>query len=75
MMGFALLAVTALAQAGPSDLTTVDVAFKWFWTVIVFASIAWYAVLIFWLGTKGGIEIVRMIRVLKQHMREKEADQ
>ncbi len=46
--------------------------FKWFWTVIVFASIAWYAILLFWLGTKGGIEIARMIRVLKKQAAEKD---
>jgi hypothetical protein len=72
MMGLILLAQTILGQAGPADLTTVDIAFKWFWTAVVFASIVWYAILLFWLGTKGGIEIRRMIRVLKEHIQEKE---
>ena len=44
--------------------------FIWFWTVMIFASIAWYAVLLFYLGIKGGIEIKRMTRALnKRHER------
>ncbi len=72
MMPYIVLLSTFLAQAAPPELTTLDVVFKWFWTGIVFASIAWYAILLFWLGAKGGIEIFRMIRVLKQHIREQE---
>jgi hypothetical protein len=34
------------------------------WTVLVFASIAWYAFLLFYLGVKGATEIKRMIRAL-----------
>lgn len=67
MIGLILFVETVLAQAGPAELTAADTFFKWFWTAVVFASIAWYAFLLFWLGTKGGIEIFRMIRVLKEH--------
>ncbi len=35
-----------------------------FWTVMVFASIAWYGYLLFHVGIKGGRDIVRMIRIL-----------
>ncbi len=31
-----------------------------FWTVMVFASIAWYGFLIFYIGWKGGREIKAM---------------
>jgi hypothetical protein len=36
----------------------------WFWTAMVFASIAWYSYLLFHIGIKGGWEIFRMTRVL-----------
>jgi hypothetical protein len=36
----------------------------WFWTAMVFASIAWYSYLLFHIGIRGGWEIVRMTRVL-----------
>jgi len=42
----------------------IDTFFIAFWTLMVFASIAWYAFLIFYLGIKGGTEIKRMIRAL-----------
>jgi len=38
--------------------------FLWFWTVMIFASIAWYALLLFLVGIKGGYEIVAMARAL-----------
>ena len=38
--------------------------FVWFWTALVFLSIAWYAALLFYVGIKGGFEIVQMIRSL-----------
>lgn len=40
--------------------------FAWFWTLTIFASIFWYAVLLFWLGIKGGYEIVQMTKALSQ---------
>ncbi len=43
-----------------------DTFFAYFWALMVFASILWYSFLLFWLGIKGGYEIVRMTRVLSQ---------
>ena len=66
MMGTILFVETILAQAGPPDVSSLDTFYKWFWTVIVFASVAWYAFLLFWLGGKGGVEIFRMTRILRE---------
>lgn len=39
-----------------------------FWTILVFASIAWYGFLVFYIGIKGGMEIRKMTRTLgKRH--------
>ena len=40
--------------------------FAWFWTAMVFASIAWYTVLLFYVGIKGGHEILQMARTLSE---------
>ena len=40
--------------------------FIWFWTVMIFASIAWYALLLFYVGIKGGYEIIAMVRTLSE---------
>ncbi len=40
--------------------------FIWFWTVMIFASIAWYALLLFYVGIKGGYEIIVMARTLSK---------
>ena len=37
-----------------------------FWSVMIFASIAWYGFLIFYVGYKGGREIRAMTRAFKQ---------
>ena len=37
-----------------------------FWTAMIFASIAWYGFLIFYVGYKGGREIRVMTRAFKQ---------
>lgn len=42
----------------------IDKFFMGFWTVMVFSSVAWYGYLLFHVGIKGGLDIVRMIRVL-----------
>jgi len=42
----------------------IDTFFIAFWTVMVFASIAWYAYLLFHVGIKGSWDILRMIRAL-----------
>lgn len=46
--------------------------FVWFWTLMIFASIAWYAILLFYVGIKGGFEIVRMTRTLAERPEEEE---
>jgi hypothetical protein len=40
--------------------------FKWFWSAMVFASITWYAYLLFHVGIRGGFDIVRMARALRK---------
>ena len=35
-----------------------------FWAVLIFASIFWYAFLVFYVGIKAGREIREMIRTL-----------
>ena len=37
-----------------------------FWSVMIFASIAWYGFLLFYVGFKGGREIRAMTRTFKQ---------
>ena len=39
---------------------------KIFWAVMIFASIAWYFFLLFYVGFKGGWEILRMGRRLNE---------
>jgi hypothetical protein len=49
-----------------------DNLFLGFWTTMVFASIAWYAYLLFHVGVRGGFDIVRMMRALSAaHKRDK----
>ena len=37
-----------------------------FWSVLIFASIAWYGFLLFYIGYKGGHEIKAMTKALEQ---------
>jgi len=37
-----------------------------FWTLMIFASIAWYGFLIFYIGFKGGREIKAMTKTLSR---------
>jgi len=46
--------------------------FVWFWTLMIFASIAWYAILLFYVGIKGGFEILRMARTLAERPENQE---
>jgi hypothetical protein len=46
--------------------------FIWFWSGMIFASIAWYTVLLFYLGVKGGIEIKQLTRELTRRHEEKQ---
>ena len=41
-----------------------------FWSVMIFASIAWYGFLLFYVGFKGGREIKAMTRAFKQRDEE-----
>jgi hypothetical protein len=36
-----------------------------FWTVMIFASIAWYGFLLFYVGFKGGREIIALTKTLE----------
>jgi len=38
--------------------------FVMFWTLVIFLSITWYGVLLFYIGVKGGKEI----RLMTKHM-------
>jgi hypothetical protein len=38
--------------------------FVLFWTVMIFASIAWYGFLLFYIGFKGGREIRALTKLL-----------
>lgn len=40
------------------------------WTILVFASIAWYGFLLFYIGVKGGIEIRQMTRTLENRPKD-----
>ncbi len=40
--------------------------FVLFWTVIVFASVAWYAILLIMVGSKGASELREMVRKLSE---------
>ena len=43
-----------------------------FWSVMIFASIAWYGFLIFYVGYKGGREIRAMTRALERRGEEEQ---
>ncbi len=43
--------------------------FRWFWTAMIWGSIAWYSYLLFHVGWRGGRDIVRMARSLSQNNR------
>lgn len=38
--------------------------FIWFWSAMIFLSITWYAILVVYVGIKGGYEILQMTRAL-----------
>lgn len=44
----------------------VEKALEIFWAVMIFASIAWYFFLLFYVGFRGGWEILHMGRHFKQ---------
>ena len=41
-----------------------------FWTVMIFGSIAWYGFLLFYVGIRGGREIIALTRTLEERARE-----
>jgi hypothetical protein len=41
-----------------------------FWSVMIFTSIAWYGFLIFYVGFKGGREIIEMTRAFARRDEE-----
>ncbi len=43
--------------------------FVLFWAFLIFASIAWYAFLVVYLGIKAGREIREMTKILKSRPR------
>jgi hypothetical protein len=45
-----------------------------FWTAMIFASIAWYGFLVFYIGAKGGKEIKTMIRGFEERDARDEQD-
>jgi len=47
-----------------------DTFFTWFWTLMVFASIAWYIFLLVIVGFKGGVEIIHMTRRMEDRPEE-----
>jgi len=52
-------------------------AWLWFWTVMIFASIGWYALLLVVIGYRGGRDVVDMTRALVKAARadERERDE
>jgi hypothetical protein len=46
--------------------------FIWFWTTMIFASVAWYGLLLFYIGARGGKEIIQITKTLKQKDRPPE---
>jgi hypothetical protein len=45
--------------------------FYWFWTVMIFSSIAWYFFLLFYVGVKGGWEVVRLTEALSNQGKDR----
>ena len=38
----------------------------WFWSVLIFASIAWYGFLVFYVGIKAGREVKQLTEALSR---------
>lgn len=43
-----------------------DNLWAWFWWSMICVSVVWYGFLVFWLGIKGGREILDMTRTLSK---------
>lgn len=37
-----------------------------FWAIVIFSSIAWYGILLFFIGYRGGREVLQMTAALKK---------
>ena len=44
-----------------------------FWTVMIFTSITWYGFLLFYVGIKGGKEIIALTKTLDQRPGEEQS--
>lgn len=44
--------------------------FTWFWTAMIFLSVAWYTIMLLYVGPKGGREIWQMTRSLADRREE-----
>jgi len=49
------------------------VLLAWFWMGLILASIFWYAFLLFYVGIKGGAEILSLGRALSQRPESNDA--
>ena len=47
--------------------------YAWFWAAMIFLSVAWYAVLLFYVGFRGGREIVEMADSLSRRQDARES--
>ena len=47
--------------------------YAWFWAAMIFLSVAWYAVLLFYVGFHGGREIVEMADSLSSRQRQSQS--
>jgi hypothetical protein len=45
-----------------------------FWSVMIFTSIAWYGFLLFYVGLKGGREIIALTKTLENRSDLRESD-
>jgi hypothetical protein len=45
-----------------------------FWSVMIFTSIAWYGFLLFYVGFKGGREIIALTKTLENRSDLRESD-
>jgi hypothetical protein len=46
--------------------------FIWFWTILIFSSIAWYGFLVFYIGAKGGSELKTMTKTFEDRPEDKD---
>ena len=49
--------------------------YTWFWAAMIFLSGTWYAVLLFYVGFRGGREILEMTDSLSRRQEEPPSDE